>query len=453
MAARVRAVPLPVALLALVSLLSLAARVAWLGGPCHSPCTTPADHLLIFDERYYVNAARVIAGIHPPLGPYVAYAHAPLGVDPNSEHPQLVKLIIAAAIELFGDGPFAWRIGSLICGSLAILGIWTLARAAGAGRWVAFGAAALMAADNLLLVQGRIATLDIYVVAAMVWAAALYLRGRPLAGGVVLGIGAACKEVAPYALFALALWELFLVAGQPGFGHGLARAVRRLGAFAVSAATVFLALLAVMDRIAPPYDPATGRRVPGGVLGHLRHIVTFASRISTSHGASGIRSYPWEWLGDFKPIGYLVINPKHPAPTLAHDHPATMFLGMMSPPIMLLILPALGFAGVGAWRALRRPAAGARAARAVRLVRGPELGAGASAEFGLAWFLGTWTPYEALSIAWQRSSYIYYMATVMPGIYLAVAALVIRWRRRWIVGFGATVLAAAVVMYPFMPLH
>ena len=29
---------------------------------------------------------------------------------------------MAAAIELFGDGPFAWRIGSLIFGSLAILG-------------------------------------------------------------------------------------------------------------------------------------------------------------------------------------------------------------------------------------------------------------------------------------------------------------------------------------------
>ena len=54
------------------------------------------------------------------------------GQDPNSEHPQLVKLIIAGAIDLFGDGPFAWRIGSLIFGTIAILGMFALACAAGA---------------------------------------------------------------------------------------------------------------------------------------------------------------------------------------------------------------------------------------------------------------------------------------------------------------------------------
>ena len=33
---------------------------------------------------------------------------------------------MAGAIELFGDGPFAWRIGSLIFGTLAILGMYAL---------------------------------------------------------------------------------------------------------------------------------------------------------------------------------------------------------------------------------------------------------------------------------------------------------------------------------------
>ena len=94
---------------------------------------------------------------------------------------------MAAAIELFGDGPFAWRIGSLIFGSLAILAMYALVRAAGGGRWSALGAAALMAADNLLLVHGRIGTLDIYAVAPMIWGVALYLRGRWVAAGIVLG--------------------------------------------------------------------------------------------------------------------------------------------------------------------------------------------------------------------------------------------------------------------------
>ena len=112
--------------------------------------------------------------------------------------------MIAGAIELFGDGPFAWRIGSIVLGSLAILGMFALVRAAGAGDWLALGAAALMAADNLLLVHGRIGTLDIYALTAMIWGVALYLRGRPLVGGRrARGRRLPASSVAPYALLVL----------------------------------------------------------------------------------------------------------------------------------------------------------------------------------------------------------------------------------------------------------
>ena len=172
--------------------------------PC--PRNHADQHTLVFDEAYYVNAARVIAGIHPPAGSH--YAAAPLGTDPNAEHPQGAKLIMAAAIELFGDGPFAWRLGSLIFGSLAILGLFVLVRSAGGGRWQALGACALMACDNLLLVHGRIGTLDIYAVAMMIWGLALYLRGWWVAAGVTLAVADCFKEVAPYALVVLGLVEL-----------------------------------------------------------------------------------------------------------------------------------------------------------------------------------------------------------------------------------------------------
>src|ERR1700756_5046521 len=125
----------PLLALLVVSVLSLGARSLLLDEPCMSPCTTAGDHTLIFDEAYYVNAARVIAGIRPPAGSH--YSDAPLGTDPHAEHPQGDKLIMAAAIEIFGDGPFAWRIGSLLMGSLAILGMFALMRSAGAAPWAA----------------------------------------------------------------------------------------------------------------------------------------------------------------------------------------------------------------------------------------------------------------------------------------------------------------------------
>jgi len=462
MRVRLRNISIPLVLLIVVSLLSLGARVAWLGEPCHAPCTTSQDHLLIFDEVYYVNAARVIAGINPAVGQH--YEGAPLGDDPNSEHPQLVKLIIAGGIELFGDGPLAWRLGSLIAGTLAILGMWALARAADAGEWLALIAAALMSADNLLLVAGRIGTLDIYAAAAMVWAVALYVRGHPLIAGVVLGIGTACKELAPYALLVVVVLELFRALAARPSRRLLTATAWRLLAFAAVTAGIFVGLLAAMDQIAPPYDPQTGELVPGGVLGHIRHIISYASHLSSKHGLHGIASYPWQWLFDYKPIVYLSIHPASNTPGFVGDHPEVFFLGMISPPIMLLALPAMILVAVGIWRSWRhswRHRGGGAAPGLVGAAAAPSADSsdqafaiGSNGILGLAWFLATFLPYELMSIIWQRTSYLYYMVIVMPGIYLAVAALVIRYRRRrWLVGiWGVAVLAAAVIMYPFVPL-
>jgi dolichyl-phosphate-mannose-protein mannosyltransferase len=442
----------PIAALVAVSVVSLVARVAFLGDPCHEPCTSASAHVLVFDESYYVNAARVIAGLKPPPGAH--YAGTPAGDDPNSEHPQLAKVIVAGAIELFGDGPLAWRLPSILLGSLAILGMFALVRAAGGGRWVGVGAAALMAADNLLLVHSRIATLDIYAVTAMIWAAVLYLRGRPLLAGAVVGVGACAKELAPYVLLALLAFELLrMFRDRTAAGPPLAR----LAMCAASAAAVFVGLLALLDRIAPPYDPLRHKLITGGVFGHIRFMLDYGAHQTSPRGPHGIASYPWGWLIDIKPIVYLNINPQRPVPGLFGVHPQAHFLGMISPPILLVGLPGLAIA---AWSVLE---GGAHLRRPLGRLRHP-LGSGAwlrhpSAAvdvelLGLAWFAGTFLPFVLLSLIDDRTSYLYYMVIVMPGIYIAAAQLVARVGPppRWIWGWIVTIAIAVVLMYPFTPL-
>ncbi len=412
------------ALLALLSVASLGARAAWLGDPCRGSCRTPAAHRLIFDETYYVNAARVIAGAAVPPGQ--PYAGAPAGDDPNSEHPQLVKLIIAGSIDLLGDGPLAWRLGSLVFGSLAILGMFALVRAAGGSPGLALGAATLMALDNLLLVHGRIGTLDIYVVAFMLWSAVLYLRGRPLAAGVVLGLGATAKLVAPYALLVFALLEA--ARGRPaGIGRPGGRpALARLARCGAATAATFLGLLALFDRLAPPYDPGTGKPVAGGVLGHIGHLLGYAAAQTSPRGPTGIASYPWQWLFDDKPIVYLNVDAAG-TPLVSTTH----FLGLINPVILVLALPAFAVA-----------------------IRRARRGGSAIDRLGVAWCLGTLVPFELLSLIWQRTTYLYYMVIVMPGVYLIVARLLAHPRvPRWAVGVWlALAFAAAVLAYPFTPL-
>jgi dolichyl-phosphate-mannose-protein mannosyltransferase len=413
-----RAPWLAVAGLVIVSVLSLAARAAWLSDPCANPCRGPAAHSLIFDEVYYVNAARRIDGIAVP--DKQNYAGDPAGQDPNSEHPQLAKLVIAGAIELFGDGPFAWRIGSLLLGSLAILGMFALARASGASAWCSLLAATLMASDNLLLVAGRIATLDIYVVAFMIWAAALYLRGRPVAAGVLLGVGATAKLVAPYLLLVMALVELLRHRRA-----GLRAAARSLALFSGVAVAIYLAVLALFDRIAPPYDPQTGQTITAGPIAHTARMLSYAAGQTSPNGPQGIASYPWDWLIDVRPINYLEV-------TVATGTSKTWtvhFLGLISPPMLLFAIPALAVALRCAWRG------------------GLDVDA-----VSVAWFCGTWLPFVALSLLWQRTSYLYYMVIVMPGIYLALARLFSRPRMpRWALGgWLALVLVAVVLTYPFV---
>jgi predicted membrane-bound dolichyl-phosphate-mannose-protein mannosyltransferase len=415
-----RAPWLPTAGLVVVSVLSLTARAAWLSDPCANPCRGPAAHSLIFDEAYYVNAARRIDGIAVPA--HQNYAGDPAGQDPNSEHPQFAKLVIAGAIELFGDGPFAWRIGSLLFGTLAILGMFVLAGASGASPWCSLLAATLMASDNLLLVAGRIGTLDIYVVALMIWAAAMYLRGRPLAAGVLLGVGATAKLVAPYLLLVLLLVELLRHRRT-----GLRAPARALAVVTVVATGVYLAVLAVFDRIAPPYDPQTGQTITSGPLAHTQRMLSYAAAQTSPNGPKGIASYPWDWLIDLKPINYLEVTVSSATSRTWTVH----FLGLISPPMLLFAVPALALALRSGWRG------------------GLDVDVVA-----VAWFLGTWLPFVALSLFWQRTSYLYYMVIVMPGIYLALARAFTRpWVPRWVLGgWLALVLAAAVLLYPFLPI-
>ena len=438
----------PLVLLAAVSVLSLAARVAWLGEPCHDPCRSNADRLLVFDEAYYVNAARVIAGTPPPADQH--YADAPLGDDPNAEHPQLAKLMIAGSIELLGDNPAGWRLTPLVLGTVAILGMFALARAAGAGRWVALGAAALMAADNMLLVHGRISTLDVPVLAVMIWAVVAYLRGHPLLAGALIGVGSTIKLVAPYALLVLVLLEVCRAAAagervRSRPAASLRRVATALLACAGVAVATFVGLLAIFDRIAPPFDSATGKLLASGPFHHIAHILSYGTNQTSPNGPKGIASYPWAWLIDLKPIVYLNINPAKPSALLYDVHPQAHFLGALSPPIMLLALPALAFAawiGIGARHTAAEPTGSAAFA------------AGEAPVLALAWFLGTFLPFLVLSVVYNRTSYLYYMVIVMPGIYLAVADLIVRGRRwrKLIVLWIVLVIAAAIVMYPFTPL-
>jgi hypothetical protein len=242
--------------------------------------------------------------------------------------------------------------------------------------------------------------------------------------------------VAPYVLLVLVVLELLRWVPARTDGR---RRVARLAACGAASAVTFIVLLYLLGAIAAPYSPQTGKLVPGGPFGEVAHILNYAAHQTSPHGPKGIASHPWAWLVDWKWITYLQINPGRPTAGLNQVEPAVHFIGVISPPILLLALPALLFAA----RGVLPPRTGRfrRSADEVGLV-------------GLAWFLGTYLPFVVLSLIESRTTYLYYMVIVMPGIYLAVADLIARIgaRRPVVLFWMACVLAAAVVLYPFTPL-
>jgi general stress protein CsbA len=184
-------------------------------------------------------------------------------------------------------------------------------------------------------------------------------------------------------------------------------------------------------------------------------MISYATQQTGLSNGNGIASWPWQWLGDYKPIPYLRVDPTNPALGLSGVHPGVHFLGLISPPILLAgvvgIVWALWLTVVGP--PVRRWRRGRESGRGVPAI------APASPEDNLlhvsvAWFLGTFGPFLLSSLVFSRITYLYYMSIVMPGMYLAAAWVAWRLRRHgWVIGIWVVcVAAAAVVLYPFTPL-
>ncbi len=221
----------------------------------------------------------------------------------------------------------------------------------------------------------------------------------------------------------------------------------------------------MLDALAPPYNDAAKQLITGGALHHLSHMISYAAHQTSPHGPKGIASYPWQWLVDSGWITYLSIVPSHPSAGLTNIQPEVHFLGLINPPILLAGLIGLGLAAFsGLKRRIDRP--GPRAAAGVgawgfgrvRAEKADHRGTAAAPVsvpvLAVAWFLGTFLPFLALTLIWQRTSYLYYMVIVMPGIYVAAAFLLERVRWRWLLALWLVAIAiGAGLLYPFNPFY
>ena len=402
----------PGRMLAILLFASLVTRGIWLNVPSNG---------LIFDEAYYVNAARVILGV--PAGTH--YGDAVAGFDPNTEHPALGKLIIAGSIAVLGDNALAWRLPSLVFGLVALYAIYLIARDTTRSRWLPIAVTGLVSFDNLMLVHGRIGTLDILVLAPMLVGSWLALRHRWILAGVAMGIALLIKITAIYAVGAVLLYWLL----TDGLRWWEARRrpvmedVRGAIGFIVITLSIMLGGLTILD--------ARLSQFPSPV-DHIARIITYGANLKapiTVGHCPEIDSKPWQWPFNDCQINYYRTDVTvRTNDEVTAKYPKIEFRGALNPLLASAIPLAALFTAWYGWKTRNRLAL-----------------------WALAWGAANYLPYVLLALLTPRIMYIYYVLPLIPAVAVGVALLLTRAGLprfvRW--GYLALYLVGFAAYFPF----
>ncbi len=244
-------------------------------------------HKMVFDEIYYVPAARTFLEQSRLL---------------NLEHPPLAKELIALGIHMLGDTPVGWRFMSTFAGTATVVAVFAIVQLM-TGRLRASLFAGVLALLNFtIFVQARVATLDGFMaafltaaIAMIAWAMRRGGWGKWMAGSALLGAATACKwAAAPYVAFA-GIAFLVLKRGDarrwPGL-HALP-ALATLGAISV---VIYFATFLPLFHFA--VEPLSWR----GLLPLQKYMFAQQVQVLPSHI---YQSSWWTWPLLIRPIWYL----------------------------------------------------------------------------------------------------------------------------------------------------
>jgi dolichyl-phosphate-mannose-protein mannosyltransferase len=405
--ARIHVTPLQ----ALVGVLGLAVL-------CRTFRLRQPNQAVIFDERYYVNAARIILGWH--VNPDDPYAGSPHGLDPNHEHPPLGKLMIAGSMKLFGNDALGWRLPSLVAGVAAIVLVYLIVRAAARDEWLATIAATTFAFDNLVLVQSRIATLDMPYVVLLLLGVWLWLRGMPFLAGAACGVAALVKLPAVYGAAALLLLAVGAVAHERWRRRTWSRQhLRGLILLVVSFVGVWLLGLWALDVAFTPYNSP---------FAHLRYMFHYGFALSHGGGPVNSESNPWQWLANRVEIPYFKVDQNiSVGGHVTATRPVVDFEGAMNPVVIGIAPLAFTYSAYRAWRF------GDRLSLWV-----------------VAWVAATYLSYYPLVLISHRTTYLYYFLPTLPAVAVAIAQLLREAALPRLVAWGF-LLGLAVAFYDYFP--
>lgn len=261
--------------------------------------TMPPD--FYFDEVHYVPAARKLLDLVPA----------------NREHPMFGKEVIAAAIHLLGDKPFAWRVGPALFGALGLFAFTRMVWFLSLRRRATLIAGLLLATNFMWFVQSRIAMLDMIEAGLCMvglWQFVAALRSRSTLGvartrlilcGVALGLSLGAKWSSAPALMMPGLAFLALRIRHSGLMIVGRRGAGPIPGISLVEATLWLGLLplAVYWLTYLPAMFYTDRPItPFGFVEQHQYMIRLQDSVKKLHP---YRSVWYQWVADWRAIWFL----------------------------------------------------------------------------------------------------------------------------------------------------
>jgi dolichyl-phosphate-mannose--protein O-mannosyl transferase len=361
----------------------------------------------IFDEVYYAkNAASLITD----------------GVELNEQgaaefvvHPPMGKWLIGIGIKLFGNNESGWRIIAAIVGSASVLLIYLIVQRLFKSLFLSNIAAALFALDGLHLVMSRVALLDIFLMFFILLTFYLILRDNLWLSGVVIGLAAATKWSAVFAIPFLILLTVNI--GRANFVTWS----KRFYQFVLTPIGIYLLSWSGWFISAKGWARDSGSNLFSSLWNYHVEIMNFHRGLTEQHTYA---ANPWSWLVLGRPTSFYYETPKNCGAQSCSQE------------ILAIGTPILWWAGIFA----------IAITVGLFIVNRDRISA-----YILAGIAGTYLPWFFIQ---NRTTFYFYAIAIFPFIVLSLInvfnwALINQKNRKFIYGF---VIAVGINFIYFMPI-
>lgn len=357
----------------------LAVRLLIVNFPGPKPGEEYYETGFVFDETYYVKAARLLLK----------------GESTNHEHPPLVKILIMVGILIFGDNPLGWRLFSILFSSISICLLYLLTLNLTGNRLTSFSAALLFAFDIMAFNIGQIGMLDAAALMLVLAASIMLVKEKYDSSGLLFGLALLCKLSS---IFSFSI--IFFLLAKRIFGDGRFNA-KTISEWLITAVRIVLMALAIFLVGLWVYDIAYGV-FSGNPLNHLNYMFNYHSILQYDEEDVVFERIilPLRWinpLDPFPPIPYYVVKVTEITNGGLHEYYPIAYYGIYTPLwwSIWLITPA---SLVGTIRKKKR-----------------------SDFFIFLWIAANFLPYIILAYVSRRWVYPFYFCATLPGLYMGLS--------------------------------